>query len=482
MLNKKNNYNLIHELVKKMKSTCLGLRGYEIMKSDLSDIEKMKIENELTVKPKCIIDSSLNNYELYRESLTRYYVPRYYGYDKFGLPQINKLKNGDTINCPFMGTLRDSQELVVNKCINDISNNNIICGGGLIQLPCGYGKTVIGLSMISKLSKKTLIIVHKSFLMDQWKSRISQFLPNAKIGIIQGQQRTIESKDIVLAMIHTLCQQDFDIDYFNSFGLTIIDEVHHISSKMFSNCLFKICTIHMIGLSATMERLDGTSYVLNYFFGPLLFEGERDEDRPATIWISYYKSNDKEFNTIPTIHIGSKDIVNSSTLLTRLHNYEPRKEFIYLWIEKLWKEEIPKSNEHGQILVFCHQLCLVHWLEQKIKHTNLANGNVGCYIRKKGNIEKQQKLLEEAGNCDIVLLVYVGSKEGLDLPRANMLLLATPSKHVEQVVGRILRSKKEYALVVDIVDNHCIYKNQSSVREKFYKEQGFKIEKNKQLK
>ena len=65
--------------------------------------------------------------------------------------------------------------------------------GGIISLPCGYGKTIIALYLISKLKKKTLIIVHKSFLVNQWIERIQQFLPEARIGIIQGKKNDVKN-------------------------------------------------------------------------------------------------------------------------------------------------------------------------------------------------------------------------------------------------------------------------------------------------
>ena len=59
-------------------------------------------------------------------------------------------------------------------------------GGGLLEIQCGEGKTVMALKIISELKKKTLVIVHKEFLLQQWKERINQFLPTAQVGRIQG--------------------------------------------------------------------------------------------------------------------------------------------------------------------------------------------------------------------------------------------------------------------------------------------------------
>ena len=69
-------------------------------------------------------------------------------------------------------------------------------GSGLLELPCGFGKTALGLHICSLLKKKTLVIVHKEFLMNQWIERIEQFLPEAL------SEEKIE--EVVLATINKL--------------------------------------------------------------------------------------------------------------------------------------------------------------------------------------------------------------------------------------------------------------------------------------
>ena len=89
-------------------------------------------------------------------------------------------------------------------------------------------KTVLSLKIIAELKKKTLVIVHKGFLLNQWVERIHQFLPDARIGKIQGQVIDIDDKDIVIGMLQSLSMKDYPNDMFDSFGLTIVDEVPYI--------------------------------------------------------------------------------------------------------------------------------------------------------------------------------------------------------------------------------------------------------------
>jgi len=84
--------------------------------------------------------------------------------------------------------------------------------------------TVMGLKIISELKKKTIVIVHKEFLLQQWTERINEFLPTAKVGRIQGKIIDIEGKDIVIGMLQSLSMKKYPISLFQQFGLTIIDE------------------------------------------------------------------------------------------------------------------------------------------------------------------------------------------------------------------------------------------------------------------
>jgi superfamily II DNA or RNA helicase len=119
-----------------------------------------------------------------------------------------------------------------------------------IQLPPGFGKTVMALYLISKLKVKTLIIVHKEFLMNQWKERIAQYIPNCSVGIIK--QKKVESNnDIVIASLQSLCMRSYDEDVFKDFGFLIIDECHHVGAQVFSKALFKVNFKYTLGLSAT---------------------------------------------------------------------------------------------------------------------------------------------------------------------------------------------------------------------------------------
>jgi superfamily II DNA or RNA helicase len=223
----------------------LGNKGYSIYKVCLTTKIIDFIKDELTLKPVLINSlTEAKSFPAYQESEKKIYVPRYWGINMFGYPKTIKIQYGATINLKFNGTLRDYQQKVLNEYLKAIdfvststndTTNNKGTGSALIELWTGAGKTVLGLKIIEVLRKKTIIFVHKSFLKDQWIERITQYLPNAKIGLIQGPIVDIENKDIVLAMIQSVSMKTYPDTLFDSFGLSVYDECFKGSTLIYTS-------------------------------------------------------------------------------------------------------------------------------------------------------------------------------------------------------------------------------------------------------
>ena len=320
--------------------------------------------------------------------------------------------------------------------------------------------TVLSLNIIYRLKKKTFIIVHKEFLMNQWIERIQQFLPKARIGKIQGPVIDIDDKDIVIGMLQSLSMKEYPVSVFDSFGLTIIDEVHHISSEVFSNTLFKLVTKYMLGLSATMNRKDGTTHVFKMFLGDVIFKGKRDEERKVTVRAIEYQVDDDEFNEVKLDYRGN---VAYSTMISKLCEYNRRSEFILKVLTDMFQE-----NPSQQIMVLAHNKNILKYIHDAIKHRNIAT--VGYYI---GGMKEQA--LKETESKMVVIATYAMAAEALDIKTLTTLIMATPKTDIEQSVGRILREKHSSPIVVDIVDSHNTFKNQWRKRKTFYKKENYKI-------
>lgn len=441
--------------------TYLGQKGYTIPKNELTIEQQKQIRTDLTIKPYtpgAPGGGGEKNFPAYRESSNKLYVPHYYGVEKFGSPKEYKISEGTNINLEFNGSLRENQEIVVKTYIDHV--NKCKYGGGLLELPCAYGKTVLSLNIISRLKKKTFIIVHKEFLMNQWIERIGQFLPNAKVGKIQGQIIDIDNKDIVIGMLQSISMKEYPASLFESFGLTIIDEVHHISSEVFSNSLFKLVTKYMLGLSATMNRKDGTTKVFKMFLGDIVFKGKRDEERNVIVRAIEYYVDDDDFNKVITDFRGNPAY---STMISKLCEYNRRSEFILRVLSDMLVE-----NPLQQVMILAHNKNVLKYLHDAIAHRNIAT--VGYYI---GGMK--ETALKETETKKIVIATYSMAAEALDIKTLTTLIMATPKTDIEQSVGRILREKHSNPIVVDIIDSHDLFKNQWQKRRKFYCKENYKI-------
>jgi superfamily II DNA or RNA helicase len=439
-------------------NTYLGQKGYTLFKNELSIEEEKQIRNDLTIKPFTHGTNEQKMFPAYRESNNKFYIPHYYGIEKYGIPKKYNISEGDDINLEFNGKLRENQEIVVNTYIEHV--NNVKYGGGLLELPCAAGKTVLALNIISQLNKKTFIIVHKEFLMNQWIERIQQFLPKARVGKIQGQIIDIDNKDIVIGMLQSLSMKEYPSSIFESFGLTIIDEVHHISSEVFSNSLFKLVTKYMLGLSATMNRKDGTTKVFKMFLGEIIFKGKRDEERDVVVHAIKYEVDDDEFNEVKLDYKGQPAY---SSMISKLCEYNRRSEFILKVIV-----DMLSINANQQIMILAHNKNILKYLHDAIVYRNIAT--TGYYI---GGMK--ESALKETESKKIVIATYSMAAEALDIKTLTTLIMATPKTDIEQSVGRILREKHSNPIVVDIIDSHSLFQNQWRKRKIFYKKENYKI-------
>ena len=320
--------------------------------------------------------------------------------------------------------------------------------------------TVMALNIIHLLQRKTLVIVHKEFLMDQWIERIQQFLPNARIGRIQGPKVDVENKDIVLGMLQSISMKEYPKHVFDDFGLAIFDECHHISAEVFSKSLFKIVTPFMLGLSATMDRKDGLTKVFKMFLGDVVYKETRATDDKVTVRCVYYVSNDVDFSK--TL-LNFKGQTHYSLMIRKLCEFNHRSEFIIqVLIDTL--AEMPEQ----QIMILAHNKSLLAYLYDAIEHRNIAS--VGYYI---GGMKKDK--LKETESKQIVIATYAMAEEALDIKSLATLIMATPRTSVTQAVGRILRVKHKKPLVIDIVDQHEMFRRQWTKRRRLYMKQNYKI-------
>jgi superfamily II DNA or RNA helicase len=204
----------------------LGKRGYVVKKENLTEEDVKKIERDLTFQP--IVNQAFRDltkakkFCTYLESKMRYYLPRYYGIANFGSPLEDNLTNsGQDVDFKVFWGLKPHQEAAWKSLYNTFFVEKT--GGGILQLPCGLGKTMLSIYLGSHLKKKMLVLVNKEVLLRQWKEAIEK-CSNASVGIIQRNKIDIENRDIVIGMLHSVSMKDYPENIFNDFGYCVIDE------------------------------------------------------------------------------------------------------------------------------------------------------------------------------------------------------------------------------------------------------------------
>jgi superfamily II DNA or RNA helicase len=158
--------------------------------------------------------------------------------------------------------------------------------GGILQLSCGSGKTVVALDFAARRQFPTLIIVDTTELMRQWREEIEAHLevPDG-VGLIQGDVFDWK-KPIVLATYHTLANLAHLLpeEVRRWFGTIIWDEAHHISAPTFSRSADLFYGLRL-GLTATPEREDGYHVVYNFHIGPIIYKNLSQELTPKIFFI-----------------------------------------------------------------------------------------------------------------------------------------------------------------------------------------------------
>lgn len=418
-------------------------------------------KKQLTVRPDVNKDYGFTPpaFKVYRTSKNSICVPRFFQHQETERVTDKRTKP-HKVHFGFVGKLRDSTRQ--NEAFNTAVNALNTTGGGVLSLPCGYGKTTVALAVAAHMKVRTMVIVHKEFLAKQWIERIKQFCPDAKIGIVQQNKIEIEGNDIIIAMLQSIAMKEYDFKMFESIGMVVVDEAHHICARVFSQAFFKFCPKYTLGLSATPDRKDGLTQVLYWFLGPNILTIER-EIRGKTIVkchvfeCEYYKSPP------PVTRFGKLSLVNMVTELTELRE---RNDFI----EKLARKYAKGTR---RILILSERRVHCEELAER-----LSDIGTGLYM---GGMK--EKDLNETATKKIIVGTFSQAQEGLDIPVLDTVILSTPKSDVKQAVGRILREttgKKNDPIILDIHDKWALLPSMYYKRRKMYKESGFELEKDDQ--
>lgn len=445
----------------------LSINGYGILKDALTKEQLENIKDELTMTPNknfSISTEEKTSFIIYKENDKRVYVPRYYGLQKFGTPTLNKLNECPECIIEFKGKLREQQIEPVNNFLK-VANDPCKMGG-IISVPCGFGKTIMSLYIACKLKKKTMFISHKDFLNQQFLDTVKEFAPSARIGKIKQNKIDVVDKDIIIASLQSLAMRDYPDEVFKDIGFIIIDEVHHTGAQIFSLCFKKLNTPIILGLSATLNRKDGMRKVFECFIGKSVYTLKDKQENDVDICIHKYFETHIDYSIVKLLWNGKENI---SAMVNNICSFKPRTEFII----KLLKETLEKEPER-KVLILSERRAQLKDLEGYILEHNIAKSSVGYYV---GGMTQEQ--LNISAEKQIILATFQLASEGFNVPTLNTLILASPISDIQQSLGRILREKPEQRkytpLCIDILDEFSTFYRKGLSRANYYKKNDYNI-------
>jgi superfamily II DNA or RNA helicase len=452
----------------------LSKNGYGILKSALDEYKLESIRKDLTMVPKVNFDmgaSSNNNssaedltFHLYSENEKRIYIPRYYGLQKYGAPTLCKLTGGKDITIDFIGTLRETQQEPIENFLK--AARDPLKMGGIISVPCGFGKTIMSLYIACQLKKKTMFISHKDFLNQQFIDTIKMFAPDAKVGIIKQKKVDVVGKDFIIASLQSLAMRDYDAGIFDDIGFVIIDEVHHTGAQVFCKAFRKLNNPVILGLSATLNRKDGMRRVFEYYIGKSVYTLKNKEFCDVNVQVHKYFETHIDYSNVKLMWNGKE---NGAGMINNICSFKPRTEYIILLLKDILSKEPDR-----RILILSERRNQLKDIEKYIVDNNIADSSYGFYV---GGMKQND--LAISAEKQIILATYQLASEGFNVPSLNTIIFASPISDIQQSIGRILREipeKRKYTpLCIDILDDFSIFKRKGASRLKFYKSNKYKV-------
>ncbi len=411
------------------------------------------VRRELLVAPVAFNDPYPKKFRVFLETPTTFVVPLHWALAK-GADPAEARPPPEKRPLRFSGTLRaDLAQPAAARAVIETWNANR--GGALLCLAPGYGKTVLALYLAGVLGVKTLVLVHKTFLKEQWAERAAQYLPGARVTYVQGDVCDT-SGDVIIAMIQTLVSRRYPPSTFQSVGFMIFDEAQHAAAEAFSQSLWGLCTRHVLGLSATPDRKDGLTRILHWFLGPTAMRVKRENQAHTTVRMVTYDCP-AFLAPPPTNRRGDICFVSVVTALVE----DARRT------EVIARHAAALARDH-HVLVLSHRRRHVFEVAEAARR---LGAECGTYVG--GD--------KACPDTRVVVATYALTSEGFDVPRLTALVLATPASDVEQSCGRIMRgaaagSGSAAPVIVDVVDRWGVCFAQYAKRKAFYHKSGFRVQ------
>jgi superfamily II DNA or RNA helicase len=433
-----------------------------LARKDLSGAQLAGLRQELTVHPTKSDpkQDTPEPIELYRETPTHFGIAREFFYKhRRAIHEVveNFTLGNSELSQPFgvfKGELREEQALCLKEVVATLESGEHL--GGIIRAVPGWGKTVMGCALAHRLGIPTLVIVHKTFLMDQWMEAMAEFVPEASIGRVQQDECDYQGKALVVGMVHSVAGGKYPQEFYDWPGLVIVDECHRMGARTWAPAPGMFKAKYRIGFSATPRRKDGADDVFYYHLGPLLFAAKEQRMSPKIrrVWTKFKFFKTDRFNAslaprgiqlkflCRSNHrnmVITEQIVEAARAGRKLLILSERREHL-LKMEDMFRDAWPLEEGYAPVVDF--------------------------YV---GGRKKEE--LAVASEAMVIMATTQFAQEGLNIPALDTLFLTTPLSDVEQAVGRILRpfKGKKDPVVVDFRDDDVpVYKRQAQKRDNYY--------------
>ena len=475
----------------------LSERDVQEIKNKLIDIEIKPVKgNKVAIKPNKIFIKEFNDPEVRKTLDLRYDwdEKEFRTYPFHVTKVIDLLKNSgynvkaelpkfNSINVKFKGELRDYQKEALESWKK--ANYN-----GIISLPTGAGKTVVGVAGLAEVKKPTLILSYTKEQMMQWKKALSDFsdLDANSIGLYYSDKKEI--KDVTLATYQTAYKHMDELG--DKFDLSIFDEAHHVPAELLRRTVLENFSQKRLGLTATPFREDDKSDDLRKLLGGIIYQKSAEELASKNyladldvevVYTELTPEEDEQYEKLMTTfkyNAGDRSIKQlledakkgDKTAKEALSAFNNAKKLAITSKSKLpVLHKILQQEKGNKILVF------TQYIDQAEEIGKMFNLNVLTSKTKKKDREQYLEQFKQTEEGALVLTT-VGD-EGLDIPSANIGIIAGGTgsmRQYRQRIGRILRPKpgQNKAKAYEIVTENTIEEPLSNKRR-----QGIMKSKNK---
>ena len=405
--------------------------------------------------------------------------------------------------------LRDTQSQAVARFIQANCMKRSI--NGCIQMPTGKGKSIVALEIARILGARTLIVVHKTDLVNGWLRDIQKaFDGRAEVGVYQSKSRSV-GYHFTVATIQTLNRlSSGELTFlYSTFSFVVQDEMHHCPSNMFS-MVDNFRPRYRLGLTATPERNDGLGHIMNLYFGGFAFTYDHvagDEDilpvkvitrNCDTYFEPVVRTRDGEHyelsrpiqdaihciydlelkrgeSVISDIPYSRRPRVQHQSIDGIIVNHSRTVSFICNDIMREYE------NGHSCIAFFSH-IDSVEIYAEKLMSMGVPREDIGLYY---GPNSKCDKVIEKAESQRkfITLATYSKATEGTNVRQWEVGFFVSSvnnGKDVEQAVGRIRRTSDNPKLAVAVLYDYrypnCYQlRNHGATRDQRYFKMKFEV-------